>query len=597
MTLPGPAPPRLPNAVHAHIFTTQIIPVLLAGAFPDTDPRAIVLTSHPGTPAAALARNIADRVFEHRTVAIFGIEDLLPFHRHYQRGQHPVDPIVAEQAHQWLVASTEYLADIGASFVIENTRADLRVAADVVAALPGTYHIECSFTAHSLAESHLAAIESAQIGYESSGLVDYVGDTNLYECADKLLDVADWAHTSDRVSAVAAYHGRDSTPRLLNTRGRTGWNTLAYRDTAEPDGWALGLSGVSTRRAIEVLRAQPLPLSESRHWLRLFASLRACAHPLLQQPLDDARELARPLLSPAAEQPQSDLRAVTVDRYQVVTVGDLATVATMLQSYPRLTIGVLNLRAPLPPPPNLPADLVVVHDELDRLSAQQYNPLSAAQRTTMWTAALTAARLDDRVSVEVVSDLSEINTRFPTRQFQLAFAAEHDDGAVEAPAARLFAATLRRNVAIVDAPMRYHQPGLPGLWRTDNDAWRRYIPRGALEVFLAADGPTRVLADTAAETTQRITHLGPRPDAATDRITTQLDAVLDHLRDTIAHLPHRDHGSPARTTPAEQHPGHSIGTAVGDIISTDTPRNDPLTLHPPQPPAAPGPDRGPSPQW
>ncbi|WP_280309848.1 zeta toxin family protein [Nocardia abscessus] len=595
MNLPGPAPPRLPGEVHARIFITQIIPVLLAEAFPDPDPRAVVFTSHPGTPAAALARTIAGTLTRGSCPTTFGIEDLLPFHPHYQRGR-PVDPAVAEQAHHWLVMASRHLAGIGASFLIENTLASRDVAADVVAALPDSYRIECAFTAHSLSESHLAALESAQIDYECLGSVDYPGDAHLYTCAENLLDVADWAQTADRVSALAVYHGRDSEPYLRSTRDHTGWRTtIAHHNTSDPYSPPLAVSGASTRQAIEALRRQPLSFRECRDWLRLHASLRARAHPQLRDSLDNARELVRPLLWPTAERLRSNLSAVTFDRYQLVTVADLDTVVTMLQDYPRVTIGILNLRPPLPPPPTLPTELIRAHHELEGLCAQQHNPLSGDQRKAMWTAALRAAGLDNRVSVEEVTDLSEINARFPIEQFQLVFPAERVDDAVDATAARLFAGTLRRNTAIVEAPMRYHQPGLPGMWRAGYEAWRRYIPRGALETFLAADGPARVLADPTTATTQRILHIGPRPDAATDRITAELDAVVDYLRLEIADLPHRNHGTAAAPAPADQRAGRSIGNAVGDIISAEIRHAGEALSHSAPPPDRRGPDAGPSP--
>ncbi|MFD8249730.1 zeta toxin family protein [Nocardia sp. NPDC059691] len=598
MTLPGPAPPRLPEQVHTHIFTTQIIPVLLAEAFPDPDPHAIVLTSHPGAPSAALARTIADTLSARSTPSIFGIEDLLLFHPHYQRGQHPVDPLVAEQAHQWLIAATEHLANIGASFIIDNTLASREVAADVVAALADTYRIECAFTAHSLAESRLADLESAQIDYHCLGTVDYAGGEYFAECTEKLLDVADWAQTADRVSALSVYHGRDSEPYLRSIREHTGWRTtISPRDTTDPHKPPLVVSGASTRESIELIREQPLSFRESRDWLRLHASLRARAHPQLRHALDHTRELVEPLLWRTAQRPRSHLSAVTLDRSQVVTVADLDTVATMLQSYPRLTIGVLTLRPPLPPPPPLPAELVLAHHELERLSAAQYNPLTSEQRKTMWTAALTAAGLDERVSVEEVTDLDQINARFPVRQFQLVFAAERVDDTVDATAARLFAGILRRSVTVVEAPMRYHQPDLAGMWRTGSDAWRRYIPRGALEAFLAADGPDRVLADPTASTMQRIRYPGPpRSDAATDRITTQLDSAVEDLRLEIASLPHHERRTDSEPITADQRAGHSIGFAVGDIMSAETFHVGEAFVYLPQPPDRPDQDLGPSPQ-
>ncbi|MGW5220935.1 hypothetical protein ACWEQA_24010 [Nocardia sp. NPDC004085] len=594
MTLPGPAPPRLSERDHARIFTTQIIPVLLAEAFPEPEPRAVVLTSHPGAPSAALARAIADTFSVRSTASIFGIEDLLLFHPHHQSGRHPVDPVVAEQAHQWLIAATKHLAHIGASFVLDNTHASRRVAADVITALPGTYRIECGFTAHSLDESLLGALETAQIDYVCLGRADYRGNTHLFEHADSLLDVADWADTAERVSAVSVYHGRGSEPYLRSIRTPSGWRTtISPRDT--PNNPPLEVSGTSTRQAIETLRTQPLSFRESRDWLRLHASLRARAHPHLRDSLEHAGELVRPRLWPTAERPRSQLSAVTFDRFQVVTIADLDTVATMLQSFPRLTIGILNLRPPLPPPPQLPAELVLAHRELDRLSAEQHNPLSGQQRRTMWTAALTAAGLDDRVRVEEITDLSEINTRFPIEQFQLVFAAERTDDTLDATAARLFAATLGRDATIVDVPMRYHQPDLAGMRRAGTETWRRYIPRGAWEAFLAVDGPDRVLADPTSMTTQRILHQGPRPDAATDAITAQLDAAVEDLRVEIAGLPRRDHGLDLDPTPADQHPGHSIAIAVADILSNDSRYASEVLLYPAQPPDRAGPDVGPSP--
>ncbi|MBF6341633.1 zeta toxin family protein [Nocardia abscessus] len=596
MTLPGPAPPRLSEHDHAHIFTTQIIPVLLAEAFPDPQPRAVVLTSHPGSPSAALARTIADTFSARSTASIFGIEDLLLFHPHHQHGLHPADPVIAEQAHQWLIAATKHLANIGASFIIDNTLASRTVAADVITALPGAYRIECAFTAHSLDESLLGALETAQIDYECLRTSDYPGNNRLFERAHSLLDVADWADTAERVAAVSIYHGRGSEPYLRSIRTPSGWRTtISPRDTSHPHSPPLEVSGTSTRQAIETLRARPLSFPQSRDWLRLHASLRARAYPRLRDSLDHARELVRPRLWPTAERPRSPLSAVTFDRFQVVTVADLDTVATMLQSYPRLTIGILNLRPPLPPPPQLPADLVLAHRQLDRLSAEQHNPLSSQQRRTMWTAALTAAGLDERVRVEEVTDLGEINARFPVEQFQLVFAAERADDALDATAARLFAATLRRNATVVDAPMRYHQPDLAGMRRAGTEMWRRYIPRGAWEAFLAVDGPDRVLADPTSMTTQRILHQGPRPDAATDRITAQLDAAVEDLRVEIASLPRRDHGLDPEPTSAGQHPGHSIAVAVADILSIDSRYASEVLLYPAQPPDRAGPDIGPSP--
>ncbi|MGY1946326.1 zeta toxin family protein [Nocardia asiatica] len=593
MTLPGPAPPRLSEHDHARIFTTQIIPVLLAEAFPDPEPRAVVLTSHPGAPSAALARAIADTFSARSTASIFGIEDLLLFHPHHQHGRHPVDPVVAEQAHQWLIASTKHLANIGASFIIDNTLASRTVAADVITALPSAYRIECAFTAHSLDESLLGALETAQIDYECLGTADYPGNTHLFEHAHSLLDVADWADAAERVSAVLIYHGRGSEPYLRSIRTPSGWRTtISPRDT--PNSSPLEVSGTSSRQAIETLRTQSLSFRESRDWLRLHASLRARARPQLRDSLGRARELVRPRLWPTAERPRSQLSAVTFDRFQVVTIADLDTVATMLQNFPRLTIGILNLRPPLPPPPQLPADLVLAHRELDRLSAEQHNPLSSQQRRTMWTAALTAAGLDDRVRVEEITDLSEINARFPIEQFQLVFAAERTDNTLDATAARLFAATLGRNATLVDAPMRYHQPDLAAMRRAGTEMWRRYIPRGALEVFLAVDGPDRVLADPTSMTTQRILHQGPRPDAATDAITAQLDAAVEDLRVEIAGLPRRDHGLDLDPTP-DQHPGRSIAVAVADILSIDSRYASEELLYPAQPPDRPGPDIGPSP--
>src|SRR5262249_37261479 len=118
-----------------------------------------------------------------------------------------------------------------------------------------------------------------------------------------------------------------------------------YRD--ESGEW---VSSVSTRDALAFHRSAPLSLAASREWLLQHASLSARMDERWQPSLAKAWYDAHANLAPDATRLRTALPAVTFDRFQVVTSADLDLVVSLLQDFPHVVVGVVDVEARPPQP-------------------------------------------------------------------------------------------------------------------------------------------------------------------------------------------------------------------------------------------------------
>lgn len=290
--------------------------------------------------------------------------------------------------------------------------------------------------------------------------------------------MADWADEDPHVSSIEVYRRGHGDPVHRNRRDAQGRWRLSMR----------------TRSALTVERNRRWGVDESARFLRAHHSLSTRMAPSWHAPLASALLAAGPLLHPDALAPSMhDTTAITYGRYQMVSIAHLDTVRTMLQQWPRVVVGVLDLSAPEPTPRAVPEHLRDFYKVAAANTVPDRNPMSLEERVGFWRDAVAAAGIGDRVSIEVVAspglDPATFNARFPPEHFDLVFPAAAD---AELPHSQR-SEILGRPVHTVDPPLEFHTSAIRAAYRRGDPNWERGLAPGTLKAFLAADGPDRLL--------------------------------------------------------------------------------------------------------
>jgi nicotinamide mononucleotide adenylyltransferase len=124
------------------------------------------------------------------------------------------------------------------------------------------------------------------------------------------------------------------------------------------------------------------------------------------------------------------------------------------------------------------------------------NKFSIEERHRMLTAALSASALEPRVLVNTMNrpeyDRKRFNTLYPESSFDLVFPRlGNKNEPFEEIRQEAFAKILKRTVHYVYPSTVFHLSDMVMHVKKEED-WHKYIPEGAVEVFLSINGPERV---------------------------------------------------------------------------------------------------------
>lgn len=494
----------------------QIAQTLLAGAVPQDEPVAIVLSAPPGAGKSVLAQGIRFTYPDDARPVAIDVDAVRGFHPAYQRlraehGPQAADDLIQAQARIWFEQAIDHLVERRSHLIVEHGLRDRDVTDRLLAKISeaprggNPYRIEAALLATPAAISELGILERYQLAHEKTGQGRIVAADLHDERYARLAEVADWLDEDLRVSARAVYQRGSTAP--------------VYRSGQQAE---QGLNrAASTRAALEEIRAQPWPLEASRSFLTLHASLQARMAPEWEPRLQRALEFAAPLLHPEADAgPAADRPAVTFGRYQIVSIAHLDTVRTILRDFPSLEIGVLDLDARPQTSPPIPEHLRDFYAGCEANTSPAKNPMSVAERAAFWQATISAAGLQDRVTVRVIPrpelDPDGFNRMFPPERVDLVFPTSSGEG-FDLIRNASFEEIFGRKVRTVEPPLEYHTSDIRAAYRAGNEAWKNGFAPGGLEAFIAADGPERLLALTPAAVQKPSSLSSRRVDASAAR--------------------------------------------------------------------------------
>lgn len=502
----------------------QIVQTLLAGAVPQDQPVATILSAPPGAGKTVLAQDIRATYPEDARPVTVDVDAVRVFHPDYQRlraahGPQEADDLIQAQSRIWFESAIDYLVERGSHLIVEHGLRDRdvtdRLLAKLSAAADGRapYRIEGALLASPAAVSEIGILERYQMGHETTGQGRIVAADLHDQRYAHLAEVADWLDADPRVSAQAVYQRGSAHPVHRNER-------LDNGELRQP---------VATRAVLEEVRNQPLTLEQSRSYLTLHASLQARMAPEWEPRLQRALEFAAPLLHPDADAgPITDRPAVTFGRYQIVSIAHLDTVRTILRDFPSLEIGVLDLDARPAQMPTIPDHLRDFYAGCEANTSPAKNPMSPEERAGFWQATIDAVGLQDRVTVRVITrpelDPDGFNRMFPPERVDLVFPTASGEG-FDLIRNASFEEIFGRKVRTVEPPLEFHTSDIRMAYRAGNEAWKNGFAPGGLEAFIAADGPERLLA------------LAPAPASAQGASGTarrRVDASAARTRSTTA---------------------------------------------------------------
>ncbi|MFC9635123.1 zeta toxin family protein [Streptomyces mirabilis] len=382
MTDPGVDRTYVLPQKQADLIFEQIVQTLLAGAVPQDQPIATVLSAPPGAGKTVLAQQIRATYPEGRQPVAIDVDAFRKFHPDYLRlraehGPQGADDLVQAQARIWFESAIDYLVEQRSHLIVEHGLRDRDVTDGLLAKLSAEvdgrapYRIEAALLGTPAAVSECGILERYQLGHETTGQGRIVSAELHDERYAHQAVIADWLDADPRVRAVAIYQRGSAEPVYRNERLENG-------ELRRP---------VATQPMLEEVRNRPFTLEQSRAYLTLHASLQARMAPEWEPRLQRALELAAPLLHPSAEAgPITDRPAVTFGRYQIVSIAHLDTVRTILRDFPSLEIGVLDLEARPERMPHVPEHLRDFYDGCEANTSTAKNPMSAAERAGFWQA-------------------------------------------------------------------------------------------------------------------------------------------------------------------------------------------------------------------
>lgn len=492
----------------------QIAQTLLAGAVPQDQPVATVLSAPPGAGKTVLAQDIRAMYPEGAQPVVIDVDAVRVFHPDYQHlraahGPQVADDLIQAQSRIWFESAIDYLVERGSHLIVEHGLRDWEVTDRLLDKLSAEadgrapYRIEEALLASSAAMCELGILERYQVGHEMTGQGRIVAADLLDQRFAHLPEVADWLDADPRVAVQSVYQRGSAQPVHRNERMDNGELRLP----------------VATRAVVEEVRSRPLTLEQSRSHLTLQASLQARMAPAWEPRLQRALEFAGPLLHPDADAgPIADRPAVTFGRYQIVSIAHLDTVRTILRDFPSLEIGVLDLQARPEQMPTIPEHLREFYAGCEANTSPAKNPMSPEERAGFWQATIDAVGLQDRVTVRVITrpelDPDGFNRMYPPENVDLVFPTASGEG-FDLIRNASFEEIFGRKVRTVEPPLEYHTSDIRTAYRAGNEAWKNGFAPGGLEAFIAVDGPERLLAPAPAQGVSGA--VGRRVDASAAR--------------------------------------------------------------------------------
>ncbi|UUY52316.1 zeta toxin family protein (plasmid) [Streptomyces yangpuensis] len=523
MTDPGVDRTYVLPQEQSDLIFEQIAQTLLAGAVPQDQPVATVLSAPPGAGKTVLAQDIKATYPVDARPVVIDVDAVRGFHPEYQRlraahGPQLADDLIQVQSRIWFESAIDYLVERGSHLIVEHGLRDREVSDRLLDKLSAEadgrapYRIEAALLASSAATSELGILERYQVGHEMTGQGRIVAADLHDQRYTHLAEVADWLDADPRVSGQAVYQRGSAHPVHRNERLDSGELRLP----------------VATRAVLEEVRNQPFTLEQSRAYLTLHASLQARMAPEWEPRLQRALEFAAPLLHPDADAgPITDRPAVTFGRYQIVSIAHLDTVRTILRDFPSLEIGVLDLEARPEQMPPVPEHLREFYAGCEANTSPAKNPMSAEERAGFWQATIDAVGLQDRVTVRVITrpelDPGGFNRMFPPERFDLVFPTASGEG-FDLIRNASFEEIFNRKVRTVEPPLEYHTSDIRTAYRAGNEAWKNGFAPGGLEAFIAVDGPERLLT--------LVPPPPPPPPPAPGTVRRRVDASAARTRST-----------------------------------------------------------------
>jgi hypothetical protein len=546
----------LPKEQSDLIFA-QIAQTLLAGAVPQDQPVATILSAPPGAGKTVLAQDIRATYPEASQPVAIDVDAFRVFHPDYQllraeHGPQEADDLIQAQTRIWFESAIDYLVEKGSHLIVEHGLRDREVTDRLLAKLSAQvdgrtpYRIEAALLASPAAVSELGILERYQLGHETTGQGRIVAADLHDQRYAHLAEVADWLDADPRISAQAIYQRGSAEPVHRNER-------LDNGELRQP---------VATRTALEEVRNQPFTLEQSRAYLTLHASLQARMSPEWEPRLQRALEFAAPLLHPEADAgPITDRPAVTFGRYQIVSIAHLDTVRTILRDFPSLEIGVLDLEARPEQMPHVPEHLRDFYDGCEANTSPAKNPMSAEERAGFWQATIDAVGLQDRVTVHVITrpelDPDGFNRMFPPDRVDLVFPTASGEG-FDLIRNASFEEILGRKVRTVEPPLEYHTSDIRTAYRAGNEAWKNGFAPGGLEAFIAAGGPERLLALAPAPPKGVSSAARPRVDASAAKARSTTTRPTRRGKEAPAQgASGQPPAAPGRDTGPERRPGRA----------------------------------------
>lgn len=569
------------------VFTSQILPFLLADAEPQANPHAVLLTGQHGSNLAVAADQIARQEFPRRRgqPVIVDSNRLCKYHPDYlkllaRHGAARAQQEVAGDVGEWLERTVATIAERRLNAIITTNFDSPEQFESLVTRLAGhapddnPYHIEAHFLAAHTAESWLGWLARYHAGYQRGFVSELLPDRVLHDTSyTHLPTVAQWADADHRIGAVAIQRfvtvPRSNPRKLWDTDAERHQFTrevqLATRKERARDGsWRsfrpsgpVSSTVSSTPHALEAWRNQPWNELDSRDFQREYERLCAQMRPdHWGIALDLAHLDAVAVLSPKVQlfvapfDPQAaDLvvkEAVFVGDFPVVTNADLVAVTALALEHGHVDIAIIDETAEPSGTLGRPTDATLdLYNERARNAQPKPNPLSLPERQRAWETALLVADLKrDMFTVTAVArpDMypKAFNARYPherTDAYMLTHELPH------------FRVALDRRIEKPHLPPGHERPSIEDLaerYQRGDETWDTFLAPGASEVFRAADGPQRLFP----------LYLPADKNAASDLVAATA------LTGTTATADAAPTAVDAATTPWEPEAGDTAGPAL-----------------------------------
>lgn len=201
----------------------QIAQTLLAGAVPQDEPVAVVLSAPPGAGKSVLAQGIRFTCPDDARPVAIDVDAVRGFHPAYQRlraehGPQAADDLIQAQARIWFEQAIDRLVERRSHLIVERGLRDRDVTDHLLAKIseaPGggnPCRIEAALLATPAAVSELGILERYQLAHEKTGQGRIVAADLHDEQYARLAEVADWLDEDPRVSARAVYQRGSTRP-------------------------------------------------------------------------------------------------------------------------------------------------------------------------------------------------------------------------------------------------------------------------------------------------------------------------------------------------------------------------------------------------